>query len=286
MPFKYGDGDDWVRVGPLKIGVDGGILYGTAYMREPYGPSAASLYGFTDPDYRGALSLTPEKVTTMIRTGHRLGWQMCSHVTGDAGVDVVLDAVEAADRDRPIRNRRYTLIHAYFPRPDAIRRAAELGVCVDTQPAWYYKDGDALATALGASRLATFIGLKEWLRGGVPVAINSDHMFGVDPDRSLNPYNPVLAMATAVTRKTEGGQVFGPEQRVSREEALRMMTTQAAYLAFDESRKGSIEVGKLGDLAILAEDLLTCDAGRIPGIRAATTIVGGRVVYEARSGPR
>jgi predicted amidohydrolase YtcJ len=253
-------------------------------MRDPYGPQAASLYGFSDADYRGALSLTPEKVSNMIRTGHKLGWQMCSHVTGDAGVDVVLDAVEAADRDRPIRSRRYTLIHAYFSRPDAIKRAAELGVCVDTQPAWYYKDGDALAPALGAQRMATFIGLAEWRRGGVTVAINSDHMQGFNPNTSLNPYNPFLAMGTAVTRRTELGQVFGPDQSVSREEALRMVTTQAAYLSFDESRKGSIEVGKLGDLAILDDDPLTCDAGRIKDVRVALTVVGGKVVYEASPG--
>ena len=261
FPFRPGDGDDWVRVGPLKIGVDGGILYGTAYMREPYGPLAAALYGLTDPDYRGTLSLTADKVRNMIRTGHRLGWPMCSHVTGDAGVDLVLDAVEAADRDQPIKDRRYTLIHAYFPNSDAVRRAAALGVCVDTQPAWYYKDADALAPALGEDRMKHFIGLADWLRGGVRVAINSDHMFGLDPNLSLNPYNPFLAMGTAVTRKTEAGQVIAPEQKIGREDALRMVTIHAAYLSFDETKKGSIEVGKLGDLAVLSEDLLTCDPG-------------------------
>jgi predicted amidohydrolase YtcJ len=283
LPFRFGHGDDWVRVGPLKIFVDGGALYGTAYMREPFGPRAASFYGYSDPDYRGELSKSPEQITNMIRTGHRLGWQLSSHVTGDAGVDVVLDAVEAANQDQPIRGRRYTLIHAYFPQPEAIRRAAALGVCVDTQPAWYYKDGDTLASILGEQRLARFIGLRDWTHGGVMVAINSDHMYGFDPNSSLNPYNPFLAMGTAVTRRTERGQVFGLQQRVAPEDALRMMTAHAAYLSFDEARKGSIEVGKLGDLAILDEDLLTCPADRIKDIRVALTIVGGKVVYEARS---
>jgi len=281
FPFHPGDGDDWVRVGPLKIGVDGGILYGTAYLREPYGPQAAALYGLTDPDYRGTLSLTADKVRNMIRTGHRLGWPMCSHVTGDAGVDLVLDAVEAANRDQPIKDRRYTLIHAYFPNSDAVRRAAALGVCVDTQPAWYYKDADALAPALGEDRMKHFIGLADWLRGGVAVAINSDHMFGLDPNLSLNPYNPFLAMGTAVTRKTEAGQVIAPEQKVGRADALRMVTIHAAYLSFDETRKGSIEVGKLGDLAVLSDDLLTCDPDRIKEIQVLATVVGGKVVYEA-----
>jgi predicted amidohydrolase YtcJ len=279
LPIKFGEGDDWVRVGPLKIAVDGGVLYGTAYLREPYGQRAASFYGLADPNTHGLLNYTPEKVKNMIRTGHRLGWQMCSHVTGDGGVDVVLDAVEAANADSPIKDRRYTLIHAYLPTPEAVRRARELGVCVDTQPAWYYKDGDALLEPLGTEWMSRFIGVADWLRGGVNVTLNSDHMQGIDPNTSLNPYNPFLTLGTAVTRKTEGGQVIGPEQKVSREDALRMMTINAAFQGFDEARKGSIEVGKLGDLAILSDDYLTCDPDRIKDIRVVATIVGGKVVH-------
>src|SRR5262249_55246773 len=154
------------------------------------------------------------------------------------------------------------------------------------QPAWYYKDGDALATALGGQRLKSFIGLQDWRRSGVKVALNSDHMQGAAPNSSLNPFNPFLTMYTAVTRKTQTGLVGGSEQRVSREEALQMMTIDAAYLSFDEKRKGSIESGKLGDLAILSDDLLTCDAERIKEIRAVLTIVGGRVVHETKDSVR
>jgi predicted amidohydrolase YtcJ len=263
--------------------VDGGILYGTAYMREPYGPKANQFYGFTDADHRGTANFTVERIENMMRAAHRSGWQMCSHVTGDAGVDLVLDALARVNRDIPVKDRRYTLIHAYFPNPTAIRRAAELGVCVDTQPAWYYKDGDALAKALGEDRLKHFIGLADWRNGGLKVAINSDHMHGVDPNKSLNPFNPFLAMYVAVTRQTESGQVIGPEQRISREQALRMATLDAAYLSFDEKKKGSIEVGKLGDLVMLSDDLLTCDAERIKDIQALVTVVGGKVVHDAVS---
>ena len=146
LPLRPGEGDDLLRVGPLKIFADGGILAGTAFMREPYGPAAASLYGVADPSYRGFLTIAADKIRNIVRTGHRMGWQMCAHVTGDAGVDTVLDAFAAADADRPIRDRRFTLIHAYFPTPEVARRAAALGVAVDTQPAWYYKDADALLT--------------------------------------------------------------------------------------------------------------------------------------------
>jgi predicted amidohydrolase YtcJ len=279
LPFRFGDGDDRLRVGPLKIVADGGILAGTSYMREPYGEQAASLYGIADPGYRGFLTLSPEKIRNIVRTGHRLGWQMCAHVTGDAGVDAVLDAFEAADADRPIRDRRFTLIHAYFPTPAVARRAAGLGVAVDTQPAWYYKDADALLPALGEPRTRPFIGLAVWLGAGVKVALNTDHMFGLDPDASLNPFNPFLTMYVAVTRRTQGGAVIGPEQAVSREDALRMMTVNAAFLSFEEHRKGSIEVGKLADLAILSDDFMACPADRIKDIRAVVTVLGGQVVH-------
>ncbi|PYQ46002.1 MAG: amidohydrolase [Acidobacteria bacterium] len=247
LPLRFGEGDDRLRVGPLKIFADGGILAGTAFMREPYGPAAAPLYGVADPSYRGFLTISAENIRNIMRTGHRLGWQMCAHVTGDAGVDAVLDAFAAADADHSIRDRRFTLIHAYFPTPEVARRAAALGVAVDTQPAWYYKDADALLPALGEPRLRPFLGLAEWLRAGVKVVLDTDHMFGVDPDHSLNPYNPFLTLYVAVTRRTQGGQVIGPEQAVSRQDALRMMTANAAWLSFEENRKGSIEVGKLGD---------------------------------------
>lgn len=223
-----------------------------------------------------------EKVKNVIRTGHRLGWQLSSHVTGDAGVDMVLDAVEAAHGDAPIDKRRYTLIHAYFADPQTAARAARLGVCVDTQPAWYYKDGDALADALGQKRLEAFIGLKTWQKGGVKVALNSDHMQGIDPDLSLNPFNPWLTLYVAVTRKTQSGAVIGPQERVSRTEALRMMTSEAAWIHFDEQQKGTLEVGKLGDLAVLSEDYFSCSEERIPKIESVLTVVGGKIVHRAR----
>ncbi len=283
LPFKFADGDEWLRIGPIKFFVDGGVLYGTAYLIEPWG--LQPLFGITDPKYRGVLSLPKDKIENVIRAGHKLGWQMCSHVTGDGGVDVVLDALEAVHKDNPINERRYTLIHAYFPNPKAVRRAAALGVCVDTQPAWYFKDGDALVSTLGEPRVKNFIGLSDWRQGGVKVALNSDHMQGADPNSSLNPYNPFLTMYTAVTRKTDTGRVVGPEHKVARIDALRMMTIDAAYLSFDEKKKGSIEVGKLGDVAILSDHLLTCDAERIKDIRAVVTVVGGRVVHEIKAKP-
>jgi predicted amidohydrolase YtcJ len=280
LPMKPGAGDDWVKVGSLKLRIDGGLLYGTAYLREPYlQAGSARYYDLPDAKNRGEL-MTPEKdILEIIRAGHLAGWQMSSHVAGDAGVDAVLTALETINRESPITERRYNLIHAYLPNAETVARAKKLGVFVDTQPMWYYKDGDALVDTIGQERSKHMIGLQDWLKAGVKVAINADHMQGVDPDRALNPYNPFLAMYVAITRKTESGRVYGPEQKVSRMEALRMVTIDAAYMTFDEKNRGSIEVGKLGDLAVLADDFMTCSEDQIKGMKVVATVVGGRIVH-------
>jgi predicted amidohydrolase YtcJ len=279
LPLTPGTGDEWLKVGALKILVDGGILAGTSFMRDPYGLSAKGLYGVDDPSYRGMMTVPRDQIIATFAAGQSRGWQMAAHVTGDAGVDAVLDAFEAT-RTYGDRDSRHTLIHAYFPTPRTARRAARLGVLVDTQPAWYYRDADGLAEGLGEQRLRRFIGLRTWLDAGVRTAINTDHMFGLDGNTAMNPFNPFLTMYVAVSRKTESGQVIGDDQHVTREEALRMMTLDAAYLTFDETSRGSLEVGKLGDLVVLSDDLLTCPEDDIKDIVAETTVIAGRVAYQ------
>jgi predicted amidohydrolase YtcJ len=280
LPFRFGSGDEWLKVGPLKIVADGGILIGTSFMREPYGVATRQLYAVDDPAYRGFLTLRPEQIASAIAVGHRLGWQMVAHVTGDAGVDVVLDAIEAAQKAEPASDRRHTLVHAYFVNRETAARAARLQVLVDTQPAWYYKDADALSGALGRERLAHFIGLRTWREAGVRVAINTDHMFGVDGNESMNPFNPFLTLYAATTRRTESGQVVSGAETVSRQDALRMMTRDAARFSFDETSRGSIESGKLGDFVVLEDDLLTCSDERLRTLRTDLTVIGGRVAFE------
>ena len=280
MPFRFGSGDDWLKIGPLKIVADGGILIGTSFMREPYGLAARQLYGVDDPQYRGFLTLTPQQIASAIAVGHKAGWQMVAHVTGDAGVDVVLDAIEAALKEQPGADRRHTVIHGYFVNKEAAARAARLRVLVDTQPAWYYKDADALSEGLGRERLAHFIGLHTLRDAGVTVAINTDHMFGLDANDAMNPFNPFLSIYAATTRRTESGRVVNAGEAVTRRDALAMMTRDAARFSFDEANRGSIEPGKLADFAILDADLLTCSDDRLRAIRVDLTVVGGRIAFE------
>jgi len=282
LGLKPNSGDDWLKTGPLKIMVDGGIHWGTTYLSEPYGDRRIQFYRLLDAQYRGDLRFTVPQMAEIFTAGHRLGWQMSCHVTGDAGVDAVLDALAASDKVVPVADRRFSLIHAYFPRPESVARCRRLDVVVDTQSYLYYRDADTLADVYGPAWAERFIGLGDWVRGGVPVAINSDHMIGLDPNHAMNSFNPALALYIAVSRKTDSGAVHGSHQKLSREEALRAMTTSAAYLSFDEAQKGSLEPGKLADLALLDRDYFTCPEEDIARINVVLTMVGGRVVHERK----
>jgi predicted amidohydrolase YtcJ len=268
-----------MRVGSLKAFLDGGILTGTAYLREPYGSNTA-IYGYQDSDYRGVLNAPKENIFEMVRTANELGWQMTAHVTGGGGIDILLDAYEAADREKSIRDRRFTITHGNFPNPEAIARAKKLGVGFDCQPAWHYFDGPALAGVFGPERMKYFQPYRSLFDAGVVVAGGSDHMAGTDARQAINPYHPFFGMWMAITRQGADGTVLEPEQRISREEAMRMWTLNAAYLSFDEKIKGSIEPGKLADFAVISKDFFSCPVDEIKDIEALRTVVDGKVVYD------
>lgn len=278
IPFVTGWGDDWFRVGPLKTIMDGGILIGTAYLREPYGVRT-EMYGFVEPNYRGVLAVPRENVLEMARTADALNWQMTAHTTGGGSLDILLDAYEAANREKPIKDLRFTVTHGNFPDQRAIERASKLGVSFDCQPAWLYLDGSVIKNVFGPERMSHFIPLRSLFDAGIVVAGGSDHMIRFDPRNSINPYHPFFGMWMAVTRKTIDGTILNPEQRISRGEALRMWTLNGAYLTFEEKVKGSIEPGKLADMIVATKDYLTCPEDEIKDIEVSLTVVGGKVVY-------
>lgn len=278
IPFATGFGDEWFRVGSLKTVADGGILIGTAYLREPYGEHT-EIYGYKDPDYRGVLAVPRENLTEMARTAVRLGWQMTAHTTGGGAIDALLDAYETVNREMPILGRRFTVTHGNFPSEESIARAARMGVAFDCQPQWYYFDAPALAPVFGPARMKQFQPLRTMLARGVVVAGGSDHMIRFDSRTSINAYNPYWAMWMTITRKTIDGSTLNPSEALTREQALRLWTLNSAYLSFEEKTKGSIEPGKLADMVVISEDYLTCPVDHIKDIEALMTIVGGKTVY-------
>ena len=275
-----GAGDEWVRIGALKTILDGGILTGTAFLSEPWGPKAREIFGVVDPEYRGFARATAEQFASLVQAGAEAGWKMTAHATGGGTVELMLEGYEQANRSVPIPPLRCSIIHGNFFTPETIDRMKALNIIADLQPAWFYKDSDALLYILGPDRVRPFHPYRSLIDGGVRISAGSDHMVILDDKESINPYSPWLGMWTMVTRTTERGTAVFPEEAITREEALRCYTINNAYASFEEQLKGSLEPGKLADLAVLDEDYLTCPAERIKDIQVRLTMVGGRVVYQ------
>ena len=272
-----GKGGIWIRIGPIKFFLDGGMLNGTAYMRQPW--PKGETYQVVEDDYRGLLFVDPEQVKVLVEEAAKRKWQVTAHTAGEAAMDVLLDAYDFVNRQIPIKDMRYCITHANFPSKHNLERCKKLGVCADVQPAWLYKDGATLARVLGKERIHWFQPYKSWLEF-TTIGGGSDHMIKLDPIQAVNPWSPWLGIATAVTRKLESGAVLNPDERLSREQALRLYTINNAYLHNEEKEKGSLEVGKLGDAIIIDRDYLTCPEADIAGTRVVMTIIGGKVVYD------
>ena len=280
LGLSPGEGDDLVRATCLKITVDGGIHWGTTWLSEPHGEKRTAFYRNADPSYQGSQSYTSAQMEEIFAAADRLGWPMSAHVTGDGGAMAVLRAVETVSKVQPgIRDRRFNLIHCYFPTPEMAALAKSLNAGVDTQGYLYERDADFINGIYGPGWAGRFIGLGEWVRAGVPVGLNSDHMIGFDPDRAMNSFNPFLMLDVAVNRRDDRGKVHGEHQKLSRLDALRTLTMWPAWLSFDEEKLGSLEPGKHADFVVLDRDYLECPAEEIRQIRAMETVMGGEVVF-------
>ncbi len=272
-------GDDRLKFGSFKVVLDGGQSVGTAYQRMPYGPFGRQLYGQTDPAARGTLFIEPSKLLQIMRAARDKGWQLSAHVQGGGAVDTLLDAFEQLDRERPIAPTRSHVIHGSMQSPASIARMRKLGILASVQPDWLYFDVPALSRVFGLENLRWFYPLRSYIDNGIIVSGGSDHMIDLDKNHAVNPYNPFLNMWMSITRRTTAGDVVFPEECITREEALKMYTSWAAYMQFAEKSRGSIEPGKLADLVVVDRDFLTCPVDQIKDIEPVMTIVGGRVVF-------
>ena len=267
----------WLR--GIKVFMDGGMLTGSAYMHEPWGVS--KIYAIDDPAYRGVRFIEPEKLYRMAKLALANDLQFTAHSQGDAAVDAMIDAYERINRDDfPVRERRPSITHASFMSAAAIGRMKALGIVANLQPAWLYLDGNTLRQHFGSERLTYFHPYRTLFEQGVTVGGGSDHMQKIGSLRSINPYNPFLAMWTTLERLPRGSdQPLHPEQQLTREQAIRLYTINNAFLTFDEARKGSLEPGKLADFIILDRDILTCPVPEVKDIQVQATYLGGARIY-------
>jgi predicted amidohydrolase YtcJ len=281
-PYTTGTGDDWLKFSTFKLTLDGGMTIGTAFQRQPYGAFGKQLYGKTDPGDRGQLFIAPGKLLAIMEAARDRGWQLTTHDQGGGAVDTFLDTLEALDRKAPIAPTRSFVMHASFQSPEAIARMKKMGISADTQSQWLYFDGDALEKVFGYEGMRYFFPLRSYIDAGIKVAAGSDHMIGHDKNKAVNPYNPFLSMWIEVARKTAGNKVMHPEQKISREEALKTHTIWAAWLQFADRERGSIQPGKMADMIVIDRDYLTCPEDQIKNIEPLMVVLDGKIIVRNR----
>ena len=261
-----GFGDDWLKFAGIKIFYDGGMTLKTALMRDVYPDS--------HDNYHGIAQQTPERLKQLISICNRYGWRVGVHVVGDLGIDQVLDAFEAVDQEKSIRDRRFVLIHASLIRSEQMERAHRLGVRIDFQNVFMWDKAATVERFLGRATADRAMPTRTLI---AKMGLDS---LGAGTDFPVNPINPFLNMYIMVTRKDPNGSVYGAAEAITREQALRLYTSAASRYTFDEARKGTIEPGKLADFVVLSADYLAVPEEQIKDIKADLTLVGGKVVFQ------
>jgi predicted amidohydrolase YtcJ len=259
---------DRLQLGSVKLFQDGSIQALTAALAQPY---------WSEPESRGSLLLAQEVLDELVEHYHSRGIQVAVHANGDRAIDSTLQALARAQRLHPRQDSRHFIIHVQLATRDQIRRMRELGVLPSYFVNHVYYWGDRhISLFLGPERAARIDPLGTSVEEGL--------IFTLHSDLPVTPVDPLFSMDCAVNRRTREGRVLGPEERISARAALEAYTVHGAYSTFEEHRKGSIQVGKLADFAVLSENPLEVPPERIKEIKVLRTVLGGRTVYEAGKG--
>ena len=266
--LRTGQGDERIRVGAIKVFVDGGFTGPAAWTLEPYRD---------DPDYFGYGLYTDAELYDIVRPLHDDGWQMGFHAIGDAAIVRAVEAFTRVLDESPRPDHRHYLNHfTVTPPEETLRRMAEYNILVSQQPNFTYTLEGRYVRNLTDRRAAHNNPVRTVTDHGIFMAFASD----------ILPIGPLVGLYAAVTRKGMSGQAYAPEaEAISMPDAITAYTRNAAYLTWEEDSKGTIEPGKLADLVVLSEDLLAIDPERTMGVEIDFTIIDGSVVYE-RGGSR
>ncbi len=271
-------GDSLLRAPAAKFYMDGGMLTGSAFMREPWGVS--TFYNITDPQYRGVRFIPEDKLLPIIETCMKNDVQFAAHGVGDGAVHAILDACWNLAGKYDLRRQRPTISHSNFMSPEAVENAAKHGVCLEIQPAWLYLDARTLSSHFGYERLTWFQPLRSLFALGAMVGGGSDHMQKIGALRSNNFYDPWLSMWVAMTRQARWlDRPLHPEQSLSRVEVIRFYTINNAYIQFAEHERGSLEAGKFADFIVIEDDVMACPLERLKAMKVRSTYLGGKRVY-------
>ncbi|MCW5977108.1 MAG: amidohydrolase [Bryobacteraceae bacterium] len=260
---RTGLGDEWVKVGGVKLVCDGSISERTARLSAPY---------VGRPNDFGILVTDEKTLYEQARQAHFADWQIGTHANGDVAIDMMLGIYERLAKERPRRDPRFRLEHCTVINDALVKRIRDLGAIPTPFSTYVYYHGEKMRE-YGADRLNHMFAVRSFLDAGIRVTQNSDYPPG--------PFEPMMALQSSVTRTDINGNEWGPAQKVSVEEALRVGTIHGAWASYEENLKGSIEAGKLADLVVLGRDPMKVDPSELVNIPVERTMVGGRWVYEA-----
>jgi len=264
LGLRTGFGDDWVRLGPMKIFTDGSLVGRTAAMSAPFEG---------DPGNSGYLQADAGQLTELIIEAHRAGWRVAAHAIGDRAIDLALDAFADAADQYPRPRPRHRIEHFAAARPDQVARAAKLGVVAVGQGRFASELGDGMLAAVGPGRAGWLYRQRSLLAAGLVLPGSSD--------RPVASGAPLLGIHDMVNRRTVTGAPFNLAEAITPAEALRAYTWGSAYASRQEHVKGSITAGKLADFAVLSEDPTAVAPDRIAGLEVICTFLDGHLRYTA-----
>jgi len=272
LGLRTGFGNDRLRLGPVKLLVDGSIQCFTCAFYEPY----------ITKDTRGleGLRYTQERLNEIVAESHSLGYQVAIHAQGDYGITVAVNAIEHAMQKNSRPDPRHRIEHTLCPRMEDLKRMKDLGIIANFYlfHPWFWGD-QHINNFIGKERADKMVPVKTAMKMGIVSCAHSDCPV-CTPNDPVWPANPLWGMWCAVNRKTRSGADIGPGEKLTPMEALRAYTINGAYASFEEKIKGSIEPGKLADMVVLSHSPLEVDPWEIRNISVKKTIIGGEIVYE------
>lgn len=258
-----GLGDEFVRIGAVKQYADGSISERTAWLSQPY---------IGIPNYSGLQTSTREQLLDTARKVHAAGWQLATHANGDLAIDRILSVYEQVQQEMPRRDPRFRIEHCTLLNDSLIQRMRALSVIPVPFSCYVYFHGDVMHF-YGEPRTHNMFPMRTFLDAGLRPPDSSDY--------TASPFDPMMWMQSEVTRTDYKGNVWGANQRITVEEAIRCGTVNGAYASFEENEKGSIEPGKLADLVVLGQDPFKTDPSSLLKIPVERTLLAGKWSYES-----
>lgn len=260
--IRTGLGDDWLRLGPVKIFSDGSLLGSTAYMTEDYVGCSHN---------HGYLQMDAEKLREAALGAYRAGWAIAVHAIGDHAIDHAIDIITEAQENYGLNSQPNRIEHGGVVRPEQLDRIANAGIVLVPQPHFITEFGDGMARLLGPKRTAWSYPAKSLLKRGVVLPGSSD--------RPVSNGRPLDVMQSFVERLTPSGEVYGPEERITAGEALAAYTTGSAAATGTSHIKGRLAPGYLADMVFLDQDPTAVEPSAIAATRVLATMVGGHILF-------